>query len=480
MLKEKGEYMNSRWNKLLVVLLFLPLFFVLSCSSSKKEQSEKDLIEKESEVFLGKWEGFITKGRRGIKMQFVLEILKNEDNTLQCLFGMPLQGIDGMPVQEFSIKGNTISVTIPLLMFTYSGSLKENQQTIEGVFKIGESETEMNLKKVVRFSSIVRPQTPKKPYPYNEQDVKFPNLQDDIILAGTLTYPKSGEPFPAAILISGAGPQDRNEEGYGGHRFFHVLADYLTKGGIAVLRYDDRGVGESTGSQDKITIAGITEDAKAAFQFLKTRSFINPQKIGLIGHSEGGLIAQIVASGIDEIGYIVLMAGPALPGRDIYLYQQKVFPGQSVFQSVSERILTVIEKEKNEDIAREKISSILKEIKIITPRMAEDMIELFLSPELRYLITIDPVTILSKVKCPVLALGGNKDVHIPSSQNLKAVEEILQKAGNKNYKTVEFPNINHLFQTANTGSTMEYSLIEETIAPVVLKTIGDWIIKQVK
>lgn len=448
------------------------------------ERQERDLTKKESEVFLGKWECFM-KGGRGEKIQIVFEILKNEDNTLRCLISMPLHGLNGYPIEDFSIKENTISIIMPLINFTYSGSLKEDQQTIEGVLKRTNDEVKMNLKKIDKISSPLRPQTPKKPYPYNELEVKFPTLHDDVILAGTLTYPKSGELFPAAILISGAGPRDRNQEG-AGHRPFLVLADYLTKRGIAVLRFDDRGVGESTGTQDnEATSADRAEDVKAAWQFLKTQSFIDPKKIGLIGHSEGGFIAQIVSGDIDEIAYIVLMAGSALPGKDIYHYQLKVALGQEVSIKDTanswERIITVLEKEQtNEKRASKKIYSILVDEVKMPAEQAKAITEHLLSPWMRYFIKKDPAAILSKVKCPVLALGGKKDIHIPSSQNLKVTEEILQKAGNKNYTIMEFPNLNHLFQTANTGLPMEYSLIEETIAPIALKTIADWIVEQVK
>jgi hypothetical protein len=221
--------MNYKRNKLLIGLLIWSLFFVLSFSTSGKKHSEKDLITKELEVFLGKWEGFL-EGKGGKKIQLVFEILKNEDNTLQCLVSMPLQGLNGYPVKDFSIKENTISITIPLVNYIYSGCLTEDKQTIEGVLKRDKGDLKINLEKVVKISSIPRPQTPKKPYHYMEQEVKFSNPQDNIILAGTLTYPKSGEPFPAVILISAVGPQDRNEEGFSGHRFFHVLADYLTNG----------------------------------------------------------------------------------------------------------------------------------------------------------------------------------------------------------------------------------------------------------
>lgn len=476
--------MNYKWNKFLIFFLIWSLFFVLCFSSSRMERQERDLTKKESEVFLGKWECFM-KGGRGEKIQIVFEILKNEDNTLQCLYSMPLHGLMDYPIEDFSIKENTISIIMPLTNFTYSGSLKEDQQTIEGVLKRTNDEVKMNLKKIDKISSPLRPQTPKKPYPYNELEVKFPTLHDDVILAGTLTYPKSEELFPAAILIWGAGPRDRNQEG-AGHRPFLVLADYLTRKGIAVLRFDDRGIGESTGIQDnKATSADRAEDIKAAWQFLKTQSFIDPKKIGLIGHSEGGFIAQIVAGEIDEIAYIVLMAGSALPGKDLYLYQLKVALGQEVSIKDTanswERIITVLEKEQiNEKRASKKIYSILFDEVKMPAEQAQAITEHFLSPWMRYFIKKDPAAILSMVKCPVLALGGKKDVHIPSSQNLKVTEEILQKAGNKNYKIMEFPNLNHLFQTANTGLPIEYSLIEETIAPIALKTIADWIVKQVK
>lgn len=478
--------MNYKWNKFLIFFFIWSLFFVLSLSSFRKEQQERDLTKKESDVFLGKWESFV-EGRRGEKIQLVFEILKNEDNTMQCLYSMPLHGLNGYPVKDFSIKENTISITFSIVNFTYSGSLKEDQQTIEGILKRTDDDVKINLKKVVKISSLLRcrPQNPKKPYPYNELEVKFPTLHDDVVLAGTLTYPKSGEPISTAILISGAGPRDRNQEG-AGHRPFLVLADYLTKKGIAVLRFDDRGVGESTGTQDyEATSADRAEDVKAAWQFLKTQSFIDPKKIGLIGHSEGGIIAQIVAGEIDEIAYIVLMAGPAIPGKDIYHYQLKVASGHEVSIKDTakswEQIITVLEKElTNKKRANKKIHSILVDEVKMPDGAAKAITEHFLSPWMRYFIKQDPAAILSMVKCPVLALGGKKDVHIPSSQNLKVIEEILQKAGNKNYKIMEFPNLNHLFQTASTGLPMEYSLIEETIAPIALKTITDWIIGQVK
>jgi pimeloyl-ACP methyl ester carboxylesterase len=475
-----------KYKLIIVSIIFLVGLFIAGSSfpsSQKTEPLKKVMATKESEVFLGKWEGFI-EGKGGIKLQIVFEIMKNENNTLRCLCSMPLQGLIGEPVQAFSIEGNTINITIPLVMFTYSGSLKEDHQSIEGVLKRDKGDVKIDLKKVDKISSPLRPQTPKKPYPYNELEVKFPALHDDVVLAGTLTFPKSGEPFAAAILISGAGPRDRNEEG-GGHRPFLVLADYLTRRGIAVLRYDDPGFGESTGSQDnKTTSADRAVDVKAAFQFLKTQSSVNSKKIGLIGHSEGGVIAQIVAGDIDEIAYIVLMAGPALPGKDIYLHQLKVASGQSAYVKDTakswERIKTILEKEQiDEDRASEEIYSILADEIKMPVMQARYVAEFFLSPWMRYFLKKDPADILSKVKCPVLALGGKKDVAIPSSQNLKAIEEILQKAGNENYKIVEFPNLNHLFQTANTGLPMEFSLIEETMAPVVLKTIADWVMDQV-
>jgi pimeloyl-ACP methyl ester carboxylesterase len=463
-------------------LLFGVLAVVSSFSSSQKtEPLNKISATQESEAFLGKWEGFIEANK--IKLQFVFEIVKSPDNTLRCLYSMPLQGLIGESVQSFSIEGTTINITIPLVLFTYSGSLKEDHQSIEGVLKRGESGPKLILKKVLNISSPVRPQTPQKPYPYVEQEVKFPNLHEDAVLAGTLSYPRSGGPFPAAILISGAGPQDRNEEGFGGHRFFQVLADDLTRRGIAVLRYDDRGVGESTGSLEKTTSADLAEDVKGAFRFLKKCPLIDSQKIGLIGHSEGGFIAQVVASEIDEIAWIVLMAGPAISGKEIWLYQLSVFSKQGVFMEdpakYIERIIAVLDDEPNDARASEKIYSIFEEMKC-PPEITKYIIDEILNPWMRYFIREDPAAFLSKVKCPVLALGGNKDVHVPSSQNLKAVAEILQKAGNKNFKTIEFPKMNHLFQTAQTGLPTEYPLIDETMSTVVLNAIGDWIVKRTK
>ena len=398
---------------------------------------------------------------------------------------MPQQGLNGEPVKDFSIEGSQISLTIPLVLFNYTGLLEDGQQNIDGFLNRGESKIKVRLKKVEKISSKLRPQTPQKPYPYLEQEVKFLNQKEKITLAGTLTFPASGGPFPAAVLISGAGPQDRNEEGFGGHRPFHVLADYLTRRGIAVLRYDDRGVGESTGSQEKSTSLDLAGDAVAAVRFLLTQHLIHHEKIGLIGHSEGGDIAQILAGRMEGVAFIVLMAGTALPGREIFLYQLKKASEFTApvkdFAKHAEKILAILEEDPDDESAREKIySTLVKEVKMPVS-IAESLADHFLEPWNRYFFTVkDPVGILSRVKCPVLALGGEKDVHIPTSQNLRAVEEILNEAGNRNYKTIEFPDLNHLFQTAVSGLVVEYYSIEETIAPDVLRTIGDWILGLVK
>jgi len=480
----QGEDMRRRQKIFLFLLLFGSLAVVSSFSSSsqKTEPLNKITATKESEDFWGKWEGFM-EGK--IKLQLVFEIVKNKDNTLQCLYSMPLQGLNGEPVQSFSIEGTTVNITIPLVMFTYSGSLKEDHLTIEGVLIWrGESGPKLILKKVINISSPFRPQTPQKPYPYMEQDVKFSNLYDNIVLAGTLTYPRSGGPFPAAILISGAGPQDRNEEGFGGHRFFQVLADDLTKRGIAVLRYDDRGTAKSTGKYYDATVFDFANDAEAGLDFLKTIPFIDKDKIGFIGHSEGGFVAQIVGGRRAETAFIILMAGPVMPTVDILKFQMKGASDRTaVLGEKTENITALLDnaldialKEEGMPAVRNKMASLFNNSNL-PDEQKKSFTDMFCAPEMIFAVKTNPADYLAKVKCPILALGGTKDMAVPAKENHEALRQIMAKLGHSNYEIVEFPNMNHFFQTTTNGMFYYVPQIKETMSPVAMKTMGDWILK---
>jgi pimeloyl-ACP methyl ester carboxylesterase len=342
-------------------------------------------------------------------------------------------------------------------------------------------------------TEMSRPQNPKKPYPYDEIEVSYENKLDGIKLTGALTVPRSKGPFPAVILITGSGPQDRDETILG-HKPFLVLADYLTRRGIAVLRVDDRGVGGSTGSLWGSTSADFAEDVLAGVAFLKGRKEINPAQIGLIGHSEGGMIAPMVASRSKDIAFIVSLAGPGVPCDEI-LYTQSAAglklaktPAETLtlLRTLQDRLFATIRAEKDRAqaektfrAAAEEISSKLsKEEKKPALDVVDEQARILLTPWGRYFLDYDPRPALRKVTCPVLALNGAKDVQVDASVNLRAIEAALKEAGNKDVTIRELPGLNHMFQTCQTGAISEYFSIEETLAPVVLETVADWIAKR--
>ncbi len=340
-----------------------------------------------------------------------------------------------------------------------------------------------------------RLQEPKVPLEYISEDITFINpIADSIALAGTLTIPKNVNRPPVAILISGSGPQDRNAYvKQFNHKPFLILSDYLTKRGIAILRYDDRGVAESKGKFKDATSFDFATDVHAAIAFLKMRKDIDTKKIGLIGHSEGGLIAPIVASQNKNIAFTILLAGPGVNGAEILQSQsRKMLELRGAPQAMlneNEKLTTIIytaiQQHKNVDTLKMKIKNGLNHFKetnpmsivspSITPTLIEQQYKILESKWLLEFIRIEPKQFLEKVECPILVLNGSKDVQVLPKINLPAIEEALDKSGNTDTTIKELEGLNHLFQTAQTGNIDEYKTIEETFAPSALKLIADWI-----
>jgi uncharacterized protein len=352
------------------------------------------------------------------------------------------------------------------------------------------AESEELLKKV---SSPLRPQEPKSSSSYNVEEVKYSNVTANVTLAGTLTLPRSEKPSPAILLITGSGRVDRDETVFG-HKPFLVLADHLTKQGFAVLRVDKRGVGQSTGNYDTATTEDFAADALAGIDYLKTRKEIDRERIGLIGHSEGGLIAPMVAVKSNDVAFIVLMAGPCVIGEKILFEQESInsramgiteqqLSHQLGFQ---QEVFSIIKQESNLEKAEELLSEILLKQLANLPKNEQQssadeiksQMKICNSKWFRYFLTYDPIASLRHLKIPVLVINGELDSQISSKQNLPVIAKILEEAGNENYEIIEFPKLNHFFQTCVTGSILEYGLIEETIAPVVLNTLSNWIWKQ--
>lgn len=340
--------------------------------------------------------------------------------------------------------------------------------------------------------SLKRPQIPQEPFEYNVEEVFFQNTQDSITLAGTFTYPRTGRNFPVAILISGSGPQNRNSEIFG-HKSFWVLADYLTNRGIAVLRYDDRGVGESTGNFSKATSVDFAEDVVAAIAYLKSRKEINLNKIGLIGHSEGGIIAPMVASENKNVAFVVSMAGVMLPGSELLLLQKELqlqsMGSSEVFITkeieFDKGIMKLINASASDSLKRN-LEKYTSEYFKKNPKFASDhgmtetyyktlIVESYSSPWLSNFIKYDPKNALESLECPLFALNGEKDLQVPAKENLEVLEHISTIDSSKKFTLKSYPGLNHLFQECKTGTLMEYGQIEQTLSPQVLQDIAEWI-----
>ncbi len=444
----------------------------------------------------GIWEGKLKVP--GGELRIVFKISKNPDGTLTATLDSPDQGAIDFPVEEVIFKDDTLRLEVKSMGAVFEGKVSEDFLVIEGDLKQSGQTLPLTVKRVDKAIEILRPQVPKKPYPYIEEELVYDNKEAGITLAGILTLPPGKASSPAVLLISGSGPQDRNETIYN-HRPFLVLADYLTRQGIAVLRVDDRGVGESTGDFSKATSEDFATDVLTGIEYLKARKEINPKQIGLVGHSEGGLIAPMVAVKSPDVAFIVLMAGTGLTGEEI-LYLQGTLISRAMGVSeediikrrqFNEKIFSVLKEEGDSGIAEKRLRQMLmenwekmsdeeKEQIGDSEMFLEAQLQSLLSPWLKFFLTYDPKPTLSKVKCPVLAINGEKDLQVPPKENLDAIEEALVAGDNKNFTVKELPGLNHLFQTAQTGLPAEYGKIEETISPEALKIIGDWIFEQTK
>jgi pimeloyl-ACP methyl ester carboxylesterase len=344
------------------------------------------------------------------------------------------------------------------------------------------------------FANLARPQEPTRPYPYDEEEVSFTNVSDGVTLAGTLTLPRSKGPFPAVILLHGSAPFDRNCS-FAGHQPFLVWADHLTKQGIAVLRYDKRSSGKSTGDYQTATLEEFAQDALSGVQYLKTRPDI--KQIGLVGHSEGGLTASLAASKSHDVAFVVLMAAPAVNWEDLVSLQEErlqradgvdeeTIGKSAVFRK---KVFDIVKREKNQAIAEEQIRAAFAthfanltplEHQIATAYYGpiDVQIKMVNSKWFRYGIASDPAHFIKKVTVPVLALNGDLDFVVSPDQNLMRIKEIFQEARHLDCTIVVLPNINHALQTCQVGSVKEYAQLEETASPMALKMMSDWILKK--
>lgn len=452
--------------------------------------------------FIGLWQGDLNAGMQ--KLRLVFTVNQNESGVIKLTMQSPQQSAMQMPADTVYVEANSISMEMKKFKISFKGNLI-NDSTIEGEFIQG-APFALTLKKVEKASLVSkpqRPQTPKPPYAYKSIEVNFGNKEKSISFAGTLTLPDTaaGKKYPAVILISGSGPQDRDETIFG-HKPFAVIADYLTKKGFAVLRVDDRGVAKSTGNFSTATSADFTNDTEAALDFLKQHSNIDIKNLGLIGHSEGGQIAPMLAAKRKDVKFIVLLAGPGIKGIDILTTQNvAIFKSNGMSAAVAEAygalykplIQSIVNAPDSvtaisnaQKIVKEwKVEDSVKQLfKVATEKdqvaFIDGMVAQVYTPWFRYFTNYDPESSLKKLSCAVLAINGSKDLQVLPAENLAGIKKALQKSKTKNYEIKEIPQLNHLFQTCKTCTLDEYATLEESFSPAVLEVMNNWLQQQVK
>lgn len=424
----------------------------------------------------GVWDGAIEIP--GAPLAVTVTLYKTSDAAWGGTIDIPAQKAINIALINVTVDGRAARFTMTGSAGnpTFAGTLSEDGTAMTGTFTQGPGKLPFTLTRTSAEATapppVKRPQMPQPPFPYDSTDVTITTPTPGVTLAGTLTTRRDNKNATAVVLISGSGPHDRDASNFG-HKPFLVLADYLTRRGIAVLRVDDRGVAGSTGSLASVTSEDFANDALAAVEFLRTRAGINAARVGLIGHSEGGLIAPLAAVRSKNVAFMVLMAGPGVTGEQV-MYEQAALmnraagaPEGVVGQNrlIQNEIFAAIKTETDLAVMRDRIRKVSN----------EQTAQQFTSAWFRFFTTYDPATTLRKITMPTLVLNGELDLQVSAAQNVPPIEAALREAGNKEFTVRRFPNLNHLFQTAQTGFVAEYAQIEETMAPVVLETIADWV-----
>ena len=438
---------------------------------------------------VGTWEGLL---KVGVELRIVFHIRSEESG---------LVAVSDSPDQSVVFSNDSLRIYMHALQAKYVGVLV-NDTLISGFLTQGQA-FPLNLKKTGRVSKLNRPQVPQPPFPYREENLSYYNRDRSIRFGATLTLPEGKGPFPAVVLISGSGAQDRNSNLLG-HPLFLVLADHLTRNGFAVLRFDERGVGETSGVFSGATSEDFAGDVEAAVDYLLTRHEVDRSRLGLIGHSEGGMIAPMVANKRKEISYLVLLAAPGVPNIELMAAQNEAIARSAgvsdqaaeqiplLFRSVAGLIIasrdTEEAKTKTRDFLREwikdKDAAILTQLRLADEEKREEyvngMAEQLHAPWFRFFVAYDPTPGLRNLSGKVLAINGTRDLQVIHSQNLPAIEAALKKSRVTRFLVKELEGLNHLFQQCRECTLQEYGKLEETFSPVALETISGWLNKEIK
>ncbi len=430
-----------------------------------------------AQIFTGSWKGTLIISDTS-KLDLIIHIKQHQQQWIGTM-DSPNQMAYGIPMQSVTIKGDSITILANKLGLEIRGEIK-NSTTLAATFKQSGlikpiNFSRMNDKEITSISNI-KPQTPTPPYPYKESEVSFSNRTNGITLYGTLTVPKNNniKKIPAILLIAGSGPMDRNESILG-HKPFAVIADYFTNKGFAVLRYDKRGVGKSEGKLINATSADLLEDAEAALNFLSKQYFVDKDKIGVIGHSEGGMLAIQLATSHKHLDYIVTMAAPTITGKEIIKFQLN----RDAPDEMKDKINNTVDYIYNtpiDNINTKHIENLLL-VNRATDTSTKPIIQFLTAPWSIHFIKYNPCDDIKRIQIPVYAVNGELDQQVEAKTNINNIKKCLENRGLLTSKI--FPNLNHLFQTSNTGHPMEYATIDETIAPTVLEDIYKWIEKTI-
>lgn len=427
----------------------------------------------------GAWEG-VLQAPGGGRLRLRVHVEKTAGGGWKAALDSPDQGAFGIAADTASFEGGVLRWTIEKLRASYEGRLNAGGTAIEGTFTQGVA-MELVLKRMPAAAAKApgRPQLPKGPFPYRAEEVTFSSTDSGVTLAGTLTVPAGAGPHPAVILISGSGPQDRDET-IMGHKPFLVLADWLTRRGVAVLRYDDRGTAKSTGAFAEATSVDFSNDAEGALDYLKGRKEIDGKRIGFLGHSEGGLVAPMVAVRRPEVAFVVLLAGTAVPGSAVMLAQGEAIgkaagaPEAALAQNrrLQETLFEAVRTTPDPEELRKKAEEALS---MMPEAQRAAQVKQITGPWMRFFITYDPAVILRRLKAPVLALFGELDLQVLPEQNAPVLEAALRAAGNEQVEIHRLAGLNHLFQPAKTGTPQEYATIEQTMDERALELIAGWL-----
>ncbi len=424
-------------------------------------------------------------------------IIAKEQQAYATIIAIPSQRVSGLRPEQTTFKDNVLFIDGSNLGFQYRGTYDPTIETFTGEFKEGFNTIVLLLKRATTKSEGAesrRPQEPEVPLPYFNEEVVFRNEKAQLNLSGTFTRPHGTRKYPVVLLISGSGPSDRDET-FAGHKPFLVLSDYLTKKGIAVLRYDDRGRGASTGDYASATTLDFAKDAASAITYLKTRSDINSKHIGIIGHSEGGIIAPIVANMLEEdVSFIISLAGTAIPGSELSLLQSQSLrpfpvPDEEAYENAIRKVIAIASKPgPRAEIKAELLTQYHAEIAPIlnkvtgsqeqTNQIINQFVENRTTPWSRYFYNYNPADEYKKVTCAVLGLYGTKDTQVTAEINAPALEKALKNGRTIDFEVKKLEHLNHLFQECETGAMSEYETIPQTFAPSALQEISNWILKR--